>query len=299
MPEGSFAEPLKIANYQTANAAKPFFIGWSSSNAKILTKPAFRFATIAAFGVLALAFIFTYSQQKISKFQIDYDHSKQVEGWLMDSPVPMLHTIAGKDANGNPIFKSILLVDGLKHGAKELVAQALKNGNGNNYVKIEGYATDRQYISCGPVDAHTPMCEGGGSGAPNYPIMEIANGISSITAAPAPIAMPSENLDAGKTIEIVGEIIDPKCYFGAMNPGEGKAHRSCAIRCISGGIMPCIKYILNGQKHYAVLVGKNGEVMNQTVLPFVGEPATINGRLAKMDNWELLYVDGQIKRCNK
>ncbi len=39
-----------------------------------------------------------------------------------------------------------------------------------------------------------------------------------------------------KAIELSGEVIDPKCYFGVMKPGYGKPHRSCASRCLAGGI---------------------------------------------------------------
>ncbi len=36
-------------------------------------------------------------------------------------------------------------------------------------------------------------------------------------------------------ITLTGEIVDSKCYLGVMNPGQGKVHRDCAARCISGG----------------------------------------------------------------
>src|SRR5579872_3604035 len=39
-------------------------------------------------------------------------------------------------------------------------------------------------------------------------------------------------------VQLTGEIVDSKCYFGVMNPGNGKVHRDCAVRCISGGIPP-------------------------------------------------------------
>jgi len=297
LPEGSFIEPLKISAQKTGFTLKPFFIGWSGTNLKAATKLVFKFGVGAMFSILLLAVIFTVSQHKISRFQMDYNHIKKVEGWLTNTPVPVLQTISGKDINGNPIYKTILLVDGLKHGANELVATAL-NGNNEAYVKIEGYATDRQYISCGPSDSATPMCSGGGgAGIPNYPIMEIADGLSSITPVQAPIALPKQVTQFGKNVALTGEIIDPKCYFGAMNPGEGKPHRSCAIRCISGGVMPCFKYSLNGQQHYAILVGKNGEVMNKAVLPFVGEPVKIIGNLQQLNNWEIFYASDKIQQA--
>jgi len=48
-----------------------------------------------------------------------------------------------------------------------------------------------------------------------------------------------ENQAVPKTwgeFDLVGEIVDSKCYFGNMNPGNGKVHRDCAVRCMSGGI---------------------------------------------------------------
>ena len=39
-------------------------------------------------------------------------------------------------------------------------------------------------------------------------------------------------------VTLIGEIVDSKCYLGVMNPGNGKVHRDCAARCISGGVPP-------------------------------------------------------------
>lgn len=39
---------------------------------------------------------------------------------------------------------------------------------------------------------------------------------------------------------IRGEIIDGKCFLGAMKPGDGKAHKACAILCIEGGLPPMV-----------------------------------------------------------
>ena len=40
------------------------------------------------------------------------------------------------------------------------------------------------------------------------------------------------------TFTLIGEIVDSKRYLGVMNPGNGKVHRDCAVRCLSGGIPP-------------------------------------------------------------
>jgi hypothetical protein len=51
-----------------------------------------------------------------------------------------------------------------------------------------------------------------------------------------PVPQP-ENLG---DVRLTGEIVDSKCHFGVMNPGAGKVHRDCAVRCISGGIPPAL-----------------------------------------------------------
>jgi hypothetical protein len=91
--------------------------------------------------------------------------------------------------------------------------------------------------------------------------------------------------------KIKGEIIDPKCYFGVMKPGEGKVHRDCAIRCILGGIPPVLK-VMNekGEKNYYLVVGQKGEKMNSAVQDFVAEPVEIEARVVQQDDWIFLYV---------
>lgn len=44
--------------------------------------------------------------------------------------------------------------------------------------------------------------------------------------------------EQGRDVMFDGEVVDSKCYLGVMNPGSGKVHRDCALRCISGGVPP-------------------------------------------------------------
>jgi len=100
--------------------------------------------------------------------------------------------------------------------------------------------------------------------------------------------------------KIKGEIIEPKCYFGVMKPGEGKVHRDCAIRCILGGIPPVFK-VMNekGEKNYYFIVGPNGEKMNTTVQDYVAEPVEIEARVVQQGDWVILYVkDKNINRIS-
>jgi len=69
---------------------------------------------------------------------------------------------------------------------------------------------------------------------------------------------------------LVGEIVDSKCYLGVMKPGNLKPHRSCAIRCISGGIPP-VFLVRDAQGHalYFMMTGKDGRAINEDVLDMV------------------------------
>ena len=97
--------------------------------------------------------------------------------------------------------------------------------------------------------------------------------IESQSSAQSPLKTPSP-------ISVQGEVIDPKCYFGVMKPGEGKVHKSCAIRCISGGIPPVLRHETGDKKnpyHYYLLVDQKGKNINNEILPFVAEQVSIAG----------------------
>ncbi len=296
MPEGTFIEPVIIpSGTENKNASHDFFIGWSGNNKKSVLSP----SKIVAFSLVGLliitSFVLVNQQKRISTFQIDYNHVKEMKGWLINKPVPMLTIIDGTDENGNPLFKSILLVDAFKKGAGETVSNMLA-GSEKKYVHLTGYLSNN-YISCGDpsVSSHdcASLCTQCITGTTQFPLMEIENGLYSFRAAKPPIDLPAITaLNKTDTI-ISGEIIDPKCYFGAMNPGQGKPHLSCAVRCIQGGIMPVVKYSISGKENYAILLGENGEQINNKLLGFIGQSLQITGKLASINNWQILYINYQ------
>lgn len=100
------------------------------------------------------------------------------------------------------------------------------------------------------------------------------------------------------TRELSGEIADSKCYLGVMNPGEGKVHRDCAARCISGGIPPAfIARDANGRRKLFLLTGKEGRAINHEVLSYVGEPVTISGNLFRSgERFRIEIEPKQIRR---
>jgi hypothetical protein len=93
-------------------------------------------------------------------------------------------------------------------------------------------------------------------------------------------------VDLGE-VQLTGEIVDSKCYFGVMNPGNGKVHRDCAVRCISGGIPPAfLVRDANGQTVTLLLANWKPKLLNH-----IAEPITIRGRLARSSGRLTLYAE--------
>jgi hypothetical protein len=84
-------------------------------------------------------------------------------------------------------------------------------------------------------------------------------------------------------VELRGEIVDSKCYLGVMNPGDGKVHRDCAARCISGGIPPAlVARDRDGRVRLVPITGPGGVSINARVLPYVAEPVFVRGSLFRL-----------------
>jgi hypothetical protein len=97
---------------------------------------------------------------------------------------------------------------------------------------------------------------------------------SLITLGPA---SPTLQLDLGDII-LTGEIVDTKCYLGVMNPGEGRVHRDCAIRCISGGAPPALlARDANGATELVLLTGFDPH----SILDRIAQPVTVRGQLLR------------------
>ncbi len=89
------------------------------------------------------------------------------------------------------------------------------------------------------------------------------------------------------TVELSGEVVDTKCYLGVMNPGQGKVHRACAARCISGGIPPA----LATDGRIVLLVGSDDRPLGSEVLPFAGERVRAQGQLVQSGNIQALRTE--------
>jgi nitrite reductase/ring-hydroxylating ferredoxin subunit len=297
LPEGTAVDPVRIDRKGEEDPlARGFFIGWRAGFPTSLIRTP-RLAAIA-FALLAMMFavLFVRQQRKLTPFRMDYDHVKVIEGWLTASPVPMVRIPVGTDEQGVPRYKDILLSDAGKFGAARTVEQVLKTAS-MKYVRLNGYISQR-IAHCGAdsVDCERP-CRQCLTGTDDYPVMEIGDGAAdAFRELPATTAF-RESAKSMETDTIIhGQIVDPKCFFGAMNPGQGKTHLSCAARCLSGGIMPVLRWTAPDGVHYAILMGPRGESFHREASSFTAIPVSVKGRLQRLDNWELVHVDALEKQ---
>ncbi len=88
-----------------------------------------------------------------------------------------------------------------------------------------------------------------------------------------------------------GEIVDSKCYLGAMKPGEGKTHKECATLCIRGGIPPMLVTAVDGRRHNYLLTDPQGGPLDARILPFVADLIEVRGQAEQRGDLLILRID--------
>ncbi|MCY3965157.1 MAG: hypothetical protein OXG83_08965 [Acidobacteria bacterium] len=97
----------------------------------------------------------------------------------------------------------------------------------------------------------------------------------------------------GDSQTLIGEIVDTKCYLGAMKPGRGKPHRDCASLCIRGGIPAALLVrTMSGERQLVHLLHASGRPAGPEVLDWVGHPVEITGLLRREDDRLFLTIFG-------
>lgn len=92
---------------------------------------------------------------------------------------------------------------------------------------------------------------------------------------------------------LTGEILDAKCWFGAMRPGYGKTHKACAALCARGGLPLafCTSGACGTSAAAPLLLDSQGRAHGRAVLPLVADPLAISGRLVQVGDVLQLRAD--------
>jgi len=96
-------------------------------------------------------------------------------------------------------------------------------------------------------------------------------------------ADPMSPSGADEPVTYVGEIIDPKCWLGAMKPGSGLVHKACAELCIRGGIPPFFVGNAEGQPPgFFVVADALGKACNEAVAGRTGSLVSLTAARARV-----------------
>src|SRR5215467_6549137 len=208
---------------------------------------------VIALGVLltVIAAILIIGQNPFAASTFEFQQYRDFRGTLLTEPYPAV-AIRGQE----PPW---LLVGPGKHGAGDLRQWsgrevALK---GERILRGSGRAEDHM------IELVPGSLTAGGEGLP-------ANG----------------HEDLGE-VQLTGEIVDSKCYFGVMNPGAGKVHRDCAVRCISGGIPPTF-LVRDSSGNAVTLLLANWK---PDLLHHTAEPLNNHSRLVRSSGRLILYQE--------
>jgi len=247
------------------NRTDDFYIGWQEKAAAAYAKKVRRFVLIVGLVIVAVATLFVLNQRGFADSVFEFGQLTEVEGLLIDEPVPML-----KIQTDDGSFQTILLVGFGKIGALPTL-QAIADEQGEPLSgKVVKLAGTRIYD-----DAKFAL--------------ELTEGAAAFKGfGTANIPLPQRSVVEENTFQ--GEISDPKCLLGVMKPGEGKPHRSCAARCIAGGIPPVFK-TNSTPPQYLLLTDATGNPINDRVAPFIGQSVQICGQLVRQDDWLILQAD--------
>ena len=249
-----------------------FYIGWQAKAPGPFRK-AVRWTVIAlAVAVPILAGLLVWQQRGFSGAVFEYGQLTTLKGELVRTPVPFLRIPVKQTAGNTPLFERVLLIGYNKRGADSTL---------NGWEAKHGALTNKTLTVRGTLIYH--------DGKAALELTEEAGAFVNVSGPVRPPA--TKPVDLGM-VTLAGEITDPKCMLGVMKPGDGRPHRSCAVRCIAGGIPPLL-FVRNGnfRTNYYLIVGPTGHPLNASILTHVGQPVYLSGRLEQADNWLILYTD--------
>jgi hypothetical protein len=270
----------KVANSspfrESLGEGSEFYIGWMGNAPRSYTRTIKKYLLVLSPIVIVLGVLLALSQKKFGTGNFEFGTLTEVEGIYSNTPLPNLKVVNGKDIWGNENYITIPLIGYGKHGADGIIADLEKEKNASlqgKEVRIKGTLLYNDGKLLMQIDEN------------DKPLLNVAEN-KNVEAAPK-----IKELGA---LAVKGEIVDPKCFFGVMKPGEGKPHKDCAIRCILGGMPPVLKVEdESGKENYYLIVGVKGEKMNEAVKDFVASPVELQGKAVEYDDWIVLYVNPQ------
>jgi hypothetical protein len=256
----------------TAAERDPHFIGWlpmPRAYARFLVPVA---AGLIFVGAVTAALI---AREKRSPGDGRWDNGRPTTlvGIVYAEPYAMIR-VPGIAPGDPPV--TVLLVEEGKFGAKERV----KPFDGRA-VRVTGSLLTRE----------------------GWRMLELAAGEESLR----PADLPEQELAGLRRsppralgrVTLRGEIVDSKCYLGAMKPGGGRTHRGCALLCLKGGIPPLFVF-RNGNTAPSIylLASEALGPADSSIFDLVGLPVVVDASVDCLDDVYILRTTSHSLHAN-
>src|SRR4051812_28458465 len=200
-----------------------FYIGWMGNAPRSFASAIKKYLLVLLPVVIVIGVLLAWSQKKFGTGNFEFGTLTEVKGIYSNTPVPNIKVVDGKDIWGNDNYITVPLIGYGKFGAEGIIADLEKEKQTSlqgKEVTLKGTLLYNDGKLLMQIDEN------------DKPLLNVAENKNAEVAPKAK--------DLG-TLNVEGEIVDPKCFFGVMKPGEGKPHKDCAIRCILGGMPPVLK----------------------------------------------------------
>lgn len=239
-----------------------FFVGYEG---RLPTAIAAWVRGVAAVLLLAVPLVVAMAaagQQRADEGTYEFGIVKTFDGVVSLAPVPMLRGVA--DETGVP--RDHLLVGALKSGAPSRLAEF-----DGKRVKLDGSLIHRR-------------------GQAMIEVLDPATivAVEGDAAAVGPQAL--------GTMTLRGELLDTKCFLGAMRPAVGKVHRGCATVCLKSGI-PAGLRVVDGDGHEALvlLAGLPGQRLSVDYR-LAGTMIEATGEVERVGDFTVMRVSSYTRR---
>ena len=204
-----------------------FYVGYARRAPDGIARHSRRWVPALAVGFVAAMAWVGWAQPRTDPGTFEYGVEREFEGVIRESPLPRLR-ITGADGRST----NLVLVGMGKHGIP-----AFARGHDGERVALRGTLVERGDVR----------------------MLELAGAGQFRVVGPRGVGSVVERTEDLGVVALTGELVDTKCWLGVMRPAEGKVHRACAVRCLSGGVPPgLLLRDADGNGVVAFLVGAGG-----------------------------------------
>lgn len=237
---------------------RSFYVGWQPRAERDVARSARAAAALLVLAALAAGALWAASQRGWQPATFEFGVERDFEGDYAHAPVPHLRVARpGADAGAT---RWLLVAPG-KHGG-----ESGWSGFDGRRVALRGSLVHR---------------------AEGALVEVVPDSLRELGPA-----APADGPQFLGHVVLSGEIVDSKCWLGVMNPGNLRTHRACATLCVRGGIPPILVVrTYDAGLRQAVLVGRDGEPVNEAVLDLIALPVEVAGELERHDDLFVLRVD--------